>query len=352
MLTPEEIKRYNRHIILSEIGEQGQEKLKAANVLVAGCGGLGCPCLQYLVAAGVGHIGIIDFDLVSESNLQRQILFSTQDIGKSKVLVAKKKLNKQNPFVKIKTYAEKINPENALIILKKYDIIIDCTDNFSTRYLLNDACVILKKPLVSGSVFKFDGQATVFNYQDGPTYRCLYPEPPLPKDMPNCNDIGILGVVPGMIGAMQANETIKIITGIGDVLKGKLFTFNALTMEFNIFSFQKDEENKNIRKLSEFTQVCSIEVKEISADELKQKIQNKEDFQLIDVREEQEHQANNIGGELIPLNSLSQNLDKISADKQVIVYCQLGARSRKAVEFLQQKQFTNIYNLKNGLLDF
>ena len=352
-LSNEEQKRYSRHIILPEIGIEGQMKLKSAKVLVVGCGGLGCPVLQYLTATGIGTIGIIDFDIVSESNLQRQILFSTEDIGKPKVIVAKEKISKQNPFITINIFQVKIENSNALEIIKDYDIVVDGCDNFATRYLLNDACVMLDKPLVSGSIFKFEGQVTVFNYKNGPTYRCLYPEPPLPGEMPACSDIGVIGVIPGIIGILQANEVIKIITNIGEVLSGKLLTVDALTLQFNLFSFDLIPQNKQITQLSEYTFYCSNNsVKEISSKELKQKISTHEDFQLIDVREMYEHETKNIGGDLIPLNTLSENLHRITKDKPIIVYCQVGARSKKAVELLQKNGFTNVYNLSNGLIDF
>ena len=352
-LSNEEQKRYSRHIILPEIGIEGQEKFKASKVLVVGCGGLGCPILQYLTAVGIGTIGIIDFDLVSESNLQRQILFSTNDIGKQKVIVAKEKLTKQNPFITIKTYTAKIEIANALEIIKEYDIIVDGSDNFSTRYLLNDACVMLDKPLVSGSIFKFEGQVTVFNFNNGPTYRCLYTEPPSSNEMPNCSDIGVLGIMPGIVGLLQANEVIKMITNIGEVLSGKLLTIDALALQFNLFSFDLVPQNKYITQLVETPYYCSNNtVKEISSDELKHMISKNERIQLIDVREKNEHEIKNIGGELISLNSLKENLQRIAKDKPVIVYCQVGARSRKAVHFLQQNGFTNVYNLSNGLIDF
>src|ERR1035437_2494874 len=235
-MTTEEKRRYARHIILPEIGLEGQQKLKQAKVLVVGAGGLGCPVLQYLTAAGVGTLGIIDFDTVDESNLQRQVLYSTEDIGKHKAAIAKEKLEKQNPDINLVSHVAHLTSANALEIISQYDIVVDGSDNFATRYLVNDACVILNKVLVFGSIFKFEGQVSVFNYKGGPTYRCLYPEAPAEGDVPNCAEIGVLGVLPGIVGTLQANEVIKIITGIGDILSGKLLTLDALTMQFNTFT--------------------------------------------------------------------------------------------------------------------
>ena len=346
-LSNDELKRYNRHIILQEIGKVGQEKLKSAKVLVAGCGGLGCPVLLYLAAAGIGNLGLVDFDTVSESNLQRQILYSAEDIGKSKVAV-----EKQNPFINVNAYDLKLDKTNVLDLLNKYDIIVDGTDNFSSRYLLNDACVMLGKPLVSGSVFKFEGQVTVFNFQDGPTYRCLYPEPSAQREMPSCNDIGVVGVIPGIIGLLQANEVIKIIIGAGEILSGKLLTIDALSMQFNLFSFEADSKNKTVETLKEYDETCGLIIKEITKDELQQMIERKENFQLIDVREPDEYKEKNIGGELIPLKTLAENIHRLSKDKTIIVHCRSGERSKKAIRILLQNGFQNVYNLKNGLLDF
>ncbi|MEI6509301.1 MAG: HesA/MoeB/ThiF family protein, partial [Bacteroidota bacterium] len=247
MLNPHELKRYNRHIILPEIGLEGQQKLKLAKVLVIGAGGLGCPLLQYLAAAGVGTIGVVDSDTVDESNLHRQILYSSNEVGKNKADIAAKKLSELNPFIKITPIVSYLNSENALQLFSDFDIIIDGSDNFATRYLVNDACVILNKPFVSGSIYKFQGQISVFNYHEGPTYRCLYPEP---GDIPNCAEVGVLGVLPGIVGCLMANETIKMIIGNGEVLSGKLLVFDSLTMQFNTFGFSTVAENKNIKTLS------------------------------------------------------------------------------------------------------
>jgi sulfur-carrier protein adenylyltransferase/sulfurtransferase len=351
MLSEKEKTRYNRHLILPEIGEKGQLKLSQAKVLVVGAGGLGCPVLQYLTAVGVGTIGIIDSDRVEESNLQRQILFSTEDVGKYKAEVAKEKLKKQNPHINLISYISHLTSSNALEVISHYDVVVDGSDNFATRYLVNDACVMLDKTLVFGSIFKFDLQASVFNYKNGPTYRCLYPEPPAEGEMPNCAEIGVLGVLPGICGTLMANEVIKIITKTGDVLNGKLLTFDALSMQFNTFEIVSNEKNKKIAALIDYEIFCGTG-KEISAEELKQKIKSKEDFQLIDVREMAEYQIKNIGATLIPLGELANNLDKINSEKEIIVHCASGARSKKAVNLLKEKGFKRVYNLKNGLLDF
>lgn len=351
MLSKEEIKRYARHLVLPEIGEEGQLKLKQARVLVIGAGGLGCSVLQYLTAAGVGTIGVIDPDRVDESNLQRQILFSAKDIGKYKVDAAKEKLKAQNPFIDIITYCESLERSNALENIKRYDLVLDGSDNFATRYLVNDACVILHKPFVFGSIFKFDGQVSVFNYQKGPTYRCLYPEPPSQGEVPNCAETGVIGVLPGICGTLMANEAIKMITGVGEVLSGRLLSFDSLSMNFSFFQIQSNPDNHKISALADYEVFCGTSP-EISAVELKKKINSGDVFQLIDVREEQEYRQKNIGGLLIPLDSLAMHIDKIDPKSEVIVHCASGARSKKAVQILKEKGFQRVFNLKNGLLDF
>ena len=351
MLSKEEINRCSRHIILPEIGIEGQEKLKGAKVLVVGAGGLGCPVLQYLVSAGIGTIGIVDGDVVDESNLQRQILYSYADIGKFKAETAKRKLTILNPDCKLQTANCKLVSANALDIIKDYDLIIDGSDNFPTRYLINDACVMLNKPLVFGSIFKFEGQASVFNYKNGPTYRCLFLEPP--QDSPSCSEIGVLNVLPGIIGTMMANEALKIILGIGKVLSGKLFVFDTLTSQTNIISFEKNPHNSKIKSLIDYESFCkhkSNSIKEISSFELQKLIEGKEAIQIIDVREPGEYSRFNIKGENIPLNSLSNNIGKIRKDIPVIIYCQRGNRSERAIELLQKDfGFTNLYNLTGGI---
>jgi len=351
MLSEKEKARYARHLILPEIGEKGQLKLKQSKVLVVGAGGLGCPILQYLTAAGVGTIGIIDFDKVEESNLQRQILYSSEDIGKYKADAAKDKLSKQNLHINLISHILYLTSSNALEIISQYDMVVDGSDNFATRYLINDACVILSKPFVFGSIFKFEGQVSVFNYKAGPTYRCLYPLPPAAGEVPNCAETGVIGVLPGICGTLQANEVIKIITGVGEVLAGKLLTFDALTMQFNLFSVKLNQDNQKIKKLIDYNIFCGT-INEISVEELKRKLANKEDFQLIDVREEAEYADMNIGGTLIPIKSLESSLNRLDAEREIIVHCASGARSKMAVSFLKEKGFKKVFNLKNGLLDF
>jgi len=352
MLSEKETERFSRHLVLPEIGESGQLNLKKAKVLVIGAGGLGCPVLQYLVAAGVGIIGIADNDTVDVSNLQRQVLFSEKDLGISKAETAAKKLSEQNSLTEITAHKCYLDPSNALDIIARYDIVVDGSDNFPTRYLVSDACVILKKPLVFGSIFKFEGQVSVFNFNGGPTYRCLYPESPLPGSMPSCSEVGVLGVLPGITGCLMANEALKMIIGIGDVLSGRLLAFDALKMTFDTFSFEKNNSNTVITALGNYENYCEENVSEITAVELKKKMTRKEEFQLIDVREQEEYDRGNLGAVLIPLSQLTNNTSKIRKDVPVIVYCQAGSRSRKAVQLLRERGFVNLQSLKNGLLDF
>jgi adenylyltransferase/sulfurtransferase len=338
---------------LPEIGIEGQEKLKGAKVLVIGCGGLGCPVLQYLAAAGVGSLGVIDYDIVEESNLQRQILFSTEDTGKLKVSVAKEKLEKYNPFITITTFREKLEVSNALDIISQFEIVVDCSDNFSTRYMINDACVILDKPLVSGSIYKFEGQVTVFNYLKGPTYRCLYPNSSQQDVVANCAETGVLGTLTGLTGTLIANEVIKVITGMGDVLSGKLLTFDLLLSTFKTFDYKLVQKNREITKLtSNYNMSCSTEIKEITAQELKEKLLSKEPLQIIDVREPDEFLERNIGGILIPLGQLEKNMDKIKKDIPSVLVCRSGVRSMHAAKILQKNNYYNIYNLKGGLIKY
>ena len=341
---------------MPEIGVEGQQKLKNAKVLVIGAGGLGCPVLQYIVAAGVGTVGIVDDDVVDESNLQRQILFSTEDIGKSKAEIAAKKLKLQNSNVKFITYCTRLTSVNALEIFKGYDLIIDGSDNFPTRYLVNDACVMLDKPLVFGSIFKFEGQVSVFNYKNGPTYRCLFPQPPNASESPNCSEVGVLGVLPGMIGTMMANEALKIILGMGKILSGRLFVMNALNFQTQVIAFKKNPQNSKITSLIDYEQFCNSsstsenKIKEISVNELKNLISSKMDFQLIDVREPSEYATLNMKGENIPLSTIENNIEKISRTKQVVIHCKSGGRSRNAIELLEKKYgFKNLYNLSGGI---
>lgn len=348
MLSTAEKKQYDRHLILDKIGVSGQEKLKVAKVLVIGAGGLGCPILQYLTAAGVGTIGIIDNDTVAQSNLQRQILYTVDDIGSYKALVASERLSKLNPFVQFDVYTEYLSRDNALELFKKYDIIVDGSDNFATRYLTNDTAVLTKKPLVYGAIFKFEGQVSVFNYKNSGTYRCLYPTAPKPDSSPNCSEIGVLGVLPGIIGSLQANETIKIICEIGEVLANKLLIYDTLSMSQLILKFEKSEKG-TVKKLEEdYEFFCGIEkVKnEITLEELHQ---HKKKYNLLDVREISEREEYHIGGMHIPLKELPKNYKEIPDNKPLVVYCKAGDRSKRAIQFLENNNFANsLINLKGG----
>ncbi len=362
-LSNPELTRYARHIAIPEFGVEGQKKLKAAKVLVVGAGGLGSPVLLYLAAAGVGTLGIIDFDLVDDSNLQRQVLYTVNDVGLSKVATAKKKLEALNPFIKINVYQEAYTTENALRIIKNYDIVADGTDNFPTRYLTNDACVLANKINVYASIFRFEGQVSVFNYLDkngerGPNYRDLFPSPPPPGQVPNCAEGGVLGVLPGIIGSMQANEVIKIITGIGEPLSGRLFLFDAASFTTRILKVRKRKDTL-ITELINYEQFCGIVpksntetmVQEITVSQLKQWQDEEKDFQLIDVRKQFEWDIANLNAELIILDTLPNNVDKIAKDKPVVIHCRSGARSANAIRFLQENYgYSNLYNLKGGIL--
>lgn len=367
-----ELERYSRHLIIPEFNIEGQRKLKAAKVLVVGTGGLGAPLIQYLSAAGVGTIGIVDFDVVDDSNLQRQVLFTTADVGRSKVEVAKERIETQNPFIQIKTYNTRLTSENAMEIIKDYDVVADGTDNFPTRYLVNDACVLLDKVNVYASIFRFDGQVSVFNYLQeddtrGPNYRDLFPSPPPPGLVPSCAEGGVVGVLPGIIGSLQANEVLKVITGIGDPLSGRMFIFDALTFETRTLNLRKDENNplngKNPTQteLIDYEIFCGIgqengqdaDVKEITVKELETWQAGNKDFQLIDVREGYEYDIANLGGELIPLAEVEKEVNKIASDKEVVIHCRSGKRSADAIQLLEQKYgFKNLYNLKGGILAY
>lgn len=343
--------RYNRHIILSEIGQAGQDKLSKAKVLVVGAGGLGCPVLQYLTAAGVGTIGIIDFDVVEESNLQRQVLFGTSSLGENKAIAAKSRLQDLNNTITIKSYPEKLTFQNAIALFNQYDIIIDGTDNFETRYLINDACIITGKPLVFGAIYKFQGQVSVFNYKNGPTYRCAFSNKPNKDAVPNCSEIGVLGVLPGIIGTFQANEVLKIILEIGNVLSGKLLCYDALsnqtttlTVKKNDVEVQKVLLDKDIFEKKQFESYCEVD-KEVSIKD----ILNKKNIQIIDVREFQEQpKVVDISVTMIPLNELKHNLDKIRNDTEKAIFCQSGIRSRQAVSVLEQHNIFGCYSIKEG----
>jgi len=347
MLTENDKQRYLRHILLKEIGEEGQLKLKKAKVLVIGAGGLGCPVLQYLAAAGVGKIGIIDNDIVDISNLQRQILFSEKNVGQPKVLAAKTRLQEMNSSIEIVTHNERLGAENAEELFSQYDLIVEGSDNFTTKYLANDAAVLTGKPLVFGSIFKFEGQVAVFNYQNGPTYRCLFPEFGAPEDMPNCSEVGVLGILPGIIGSLQANEVLKIILGIGDVLSGKLFLLNALVMETQILSFSKNKEVV-IDKLEELDFVCKTSnVKLLSYQEYRA---SQDKYTLVDVRTSAERAAVNIGGLHIPLSEINLRYLELEREDNLLVYCASGKRSAAAISMLQKiLPHKNFYNLEGGL---
>lgn len=354
-LNAKELNRYQRHLVLPNFGMDGQLKLKRARVLVVGAGGLGCPVLQYLVAAGVGHIGIVDFDKVEESNLQRQILYSVDDIGKSKVLVAKSKLEKLNPLIKITTFETLLDKNNVFEIFKDFEVIADGTDNFNTRYLVNDACVLMGKTNVFASIFRFEGQVSVFNYLQkdgirGVNYRDLFPEPPVAGLVPNCAEGGVLGVLPGIIGSMQANEVIKVITGIGELLVNRIFIFDAEYFTSHIIKIKKNP-SISITELTAYEEFCATpNIKTITVKELKELIHQKADFQLIDVRELHEYELKNIGGELIPLAQILEQSDKIDKTKKVVIHCKSGARSRKAIALLEkEKGFENLWNLEGGI---
>lgn len=358
--TKEELERYNRHIIIPEFGIEAQQKLKAAKVLVIGSGGLGSPLLLYLAAAGIGNIGIVDFDTVDQSNLQRQVLFGISEVGKPKVEAAKARLESLNPFIQIQTYNQQFTSKNALELISQYDVIADGTDNFPTRYLVNDACVIAGKPNVYASIFQFEGQVSVFNYRDkkgqlGPNYRDLYPSPPPPGLIPNCSDSGVLGVLPGIIGSMQASEVIKVITGLGEPLSGRFFVFDALSFESRTLRISKRGNSPEIKELIDYEQFCGVravekKIKELSVDEFINWKNQGLDFQVIDVREPNEYEEVNIGGLLIPLGTVSSRYNEIDTDKKVVIHCKLGGRSAKAIRELEEKfGFENLYNLKGGI---
>lgn len=344
-----EIKQYSRHLLLDEIGESGQKKLKSARVLVIGAGGLGCPVLQYLTAAGIGTLGIIDHDTVDISNLQRQVLFNHKDLGENKAKVAGQKLSLLNPNINFQIFDFALNSENALRIFSDFDIIVDGSDNFPTRYLVNDAAVLTKKPLVFGSIFKFEGQVSLFNFKDGPNYRCLFPSPPLPGEVPNCSEVGVLGVLPGIIGSLQANEVLKLVLNIGENLSGKLLSFNALNLSQDIFNFSKNKDVKILALQNNYESFCGIQphYQQISYAELKAFTK---DYSLLDVRSKMEREIISLGGRHIPLSEIADRWREIEQDKRVVVYCQSGKRSEAAIKLLQEKlSNTSFYNLVGGM---
>jgi sulfur-carrier protein adenylyltransferase/sulfurtransferase len=356
-----ELQRYSRHLIMPEVTSEGQKRLKAARVLCIGAGGLGSPAALYLAAAGVGTIGIVDFDDVDLSNLQRQILHGTKDVGRGKLESARDRLHDINPQIEIELHKCRFSSENASQIVSRYDVIVDGSDNFPTRYLSNDVCVFARKPNVYGSVFRFEGQTTVFApHLGGPCYRCLFPEPPPPESVPNCAQAGVLGVLPGIIGTLQAIETIKLIVGIGEPLVGRLVHFDALKVKFRELNLRRDPqcpvcgENPTIFSPIDYEQFCGLRDEEaipgMSPHELKRRMDAHEAFELIDVRELFEYEIARIdGAKLIPLGEITEHLDELQHDQPIVVHCHSGQRSAQAVRLLQQHGFANVYNLEGGI---
>ena len=371
-LSPEEIKRYSRHLIMPEMGMDGQRKLKQSSVLCIGAGGLGSPAAMYLAAAGIGRLGIVDFDVVDYSNLQRQLLHTTNDVGRTKLESARDKVVALNPHVQVDTYEEALSSENAMRLFKGYDVILDGTDNFPTRYLVNDACVLSGIPNAYGSIFRFEGQASVFATKEGPCYRCLYPEPPPPGLVPSCAEGGVLGVLPGIIGVIQATESIKLVTGIGEPLIGRFLIYDALKMKFRELKLKKDPEcpvcgpNPTVTKLIDYDQFCGVSPAhatdnaggtvsdwEITPVELKKKLDAGETTFVLDVREPNEYQINRIpGSTLIPLGELPRRYQELPRDREIVAQCKMGGRSAKAMDFLKTVGFTNVKNLKGGILEW
>lgn len=385
MLTSNDIARYSRHILLPEFGLEGQEKMKVSSVLIVGAGGLGSPLAMYLAAAGVGRIGIVEFDVVDESNLQRQIIYSQADVGRLKIEAAVERLESLNPLIEIEPHAVRITRENALDIVSQYDVVADGTDNFATRYLINDACVLTGRPNVYASIFKFDGQVSIFGAEGGPCYRCLYPEPPPAGLVPSCAEGGVLGVLPGIVGSIQAAEVIKLIAGIGDPLIGKLLLFDALSMHFKKLALAKDPEcpvcsdTPTQKELIDYEEFCGPRVASDDAEsntgagqnqkretrlnsfkqlpeytpiELKNRLENNPDLVILDVRMPVEYKMCNLGGTLLPLQELENRVSELESFKnsEVVVMCRSGARSAQAQSFLDQNGFTNVFNLAGGIL--
>jgi adenylyltransferase/sulfurtransferase len=371
-LTNDELGRYSRHLILPEVGMEGQQRLKAAKVLCVGTGGLGSPLALYLAAAGIGTLGLIDFDVVDASNLQRQIIHSTKDIGRKKIDSAQEKLNALNPALNVVKHDTMLTSANALEIFAQYDIIADGTDNFQTRYLVNDACVLLNKPNAYGSIFRFEGQASVFATEEGPCYRCLYPEPPPPGLVPSCAEGGVLGILPGLVGVIQATEVIKLILGKGEPLIGRLLLVDALTMRFRELKLRKNPDcpvcgaNPTVTELIDYNQFCGIApepaqaaqvkngIPQISVRELKTRLDKKEinndNFLLLDVREPYEFQIAQIGGKLIPQNDVPHRLSELNPEQEILVHCRSGARSQKIAELLKANGFQKVSNVAGGIL--
>jgi sulfur-carrier protein adenylyltransferase/sulfurtransferase len=366
-LNNEELARYARHLILPEVGMEGQQRLKAARVLCVGTGGLGSPLAFYLAAAGVGTLGLVDFDVVDASNLQRQILHSTKDVGRRKLDSAEEKLTALNPAVRVVKHETRLTSTNALEILAGYDIVADGTDNFPTRYLVNDACVLLRKPNVYGSIFRFEGQASVFAMKDGPCYRCLYPEPPPPGMVPSCAEGGVLGILPGLVGVIQATEAIKLILGKGETLAGRLLLVEALGMRFRELKLKRNPEcpvcgdQPTVTELMDYEQFCGVEptankessrvngIQQMSVKELKERREAGEDVFVLDVREPYEYQIANLGGVLMPMNDVPRRLAELDREREIVVHCKSGGRSQRAAEFLQQAGYAKVKNLAGGI---
>jgi len=363
LLTPDQFARYRRHLILPELGVEGQQRLLAGRVCLVGAGGLGCPVAQYLAAAGVGTLGIVDFDKVDASNLQRQILYGTADVGRPKVEVARERIAALNPDVRVEVHAVRLGSDNALAILGAYDVVVDGTDNFPTRYLSNDACVMLGKPNVHGSIFRFDGQASVFDARKGPCYRCLYPEPPPPGAVPSCAEGGVLGILPGLVALVQATETVKLLTGIGEPLVGRLLQVDALRMEFREFRLRKDPAcpacgaTPTIHELADYEGFCGVTrderpIAEVQAAAVKAALDRGEELLLLDVREPEEVARARIeGAALVPLGELEARLEELSAwrGRRVVVTCHHGMRSLRGAEILRGAGFARIESLAGGI---
>jgi adenylyltransferase/sulfurtransferase len=363
-LNNDEILRYSRHLIMPEVGMEGQLKLKQARVLCIGAGGLGSPLVLYLGAAGVGALGIVDFDVVDFTNLQRQIIHGTGDVGRKKLDSAADTLREINPNVEIHKFNTRLSSANALEFFREFDIIVDGTDNFPTRYLVNDACVLTGKPNVYGSIFRFEGQASVFATKEGPCYRCLYPEPPPAGLVPSCAEGGVLGILPGLVGVIQATETIKLILGSGEPLIGRLLLVDALAMRFRELKLRKNPDcpvcgtNPTVTQLIDYNQFCGIRGEEqvqtatmldITPEELKRRLDFGEDIFVLDVREPHEYQICNLGGYLIPLNDLPKRISELDSSREIVVHCKLGGRSAKAADFLRQSGFNKVFNLAGGI---
>jgi adenylyltransferase/sulfurtransferase len=364
-LTNEEILRYSRHLIMPEVGMEGQQKLKAARVLCIGAGGLGSPLALYLAAAGIGTLGIVDFDVVDFTNLQRQVIHGTESVGRPKLESAAERIRSINPFVNLQPFETKLTSQNALELFRDFDIIADGTDNFPTRYLVNDACVLSGKPNVYASIFRFEGQASVFATEQGPCYRCLYPEPPPPGLVPSCAEGGVLGILPGLLGIIQATEVIKLVLGKGQPLIGRLLLVDALGMKFRELKLRKNPDcpmcgaHRTIQQLMDYNEFCGIRgeekpmtagVPEISVEEFKRRLDRGDDLFVLDVREPHEYQICNLGGYLMPLGEVPKRVHELDSSREIVVHCRSGVRSAKAVDFLRQAGFRKVQNLAGGIL--